>query len=52
MNRPDGRDLEILALRDRLTRMCEACHRINESLDAVLGYRYRPGTSHLSLPPA
>ena len=33
MNQPDGRDLEILALRDRLTRMCEACHRINESLD-------------------
>ena len=33
MNRPDGRDLEIQALRDRLTRMCEACHRINESLD-------------------
>ena len=33
MNRPDARDLEIQALRDRLTRMCEACHRINESLD-------------------
>ena len=33
MNQPDGRDLEIQALRDRLTRMCEACHRINESLD-------------------
>ena len=33
MNRPDERDLEIQALRDRLTRMCEACHRINESLD-------------------
>ena len=33
MNQPDARDLEILALRDRLTRMCEACHRINESLD-------------------
>ena len=33
MNQPDERDLEIQALRDRLTRMCEACHRINESLD-------------------
>ena len=33
MNQPDGRDLEVQALRDRLTRMCEACHRINESLD-------------------
>ena len=33
MNQPDGRDVEIQALRDRLTRMCEACHRINESLD-------------------
>ena len=33
MNQPDGRDREIQALRDRLTRMCEACHRINESLD-------------------
>ena len=33
MNRPDARDREIQALRDRLTRMCEACHRINESLD-------------------
>ena len=33
MNQPDARDLEIQALRDRLTRMCEACHRINESLD-------------------
>ena len=33
MNQPDGRDLEIQALRDRLTRMCQACHRINESLD-------------------
>ena len=33
MNQPDGRGLEIQALRDRLTRMCEACHRINESLD-------------------
>ena len=33
MNRPDARDLEIQALRDRLTSMCEACRRINESLD-------------------
>ena len=33
MNQPDGRDREIQALRDRLTRMCQACHRINESLD-------------------
>ena len=33
MNRPDGRGLETQALRDRLIRMCEACHRINESLD-------------------
>ena len=33
MNQPDARDLEVQALRDRLTRMCEACHRINESLD-------------------
>ena len=33
MNQPDGRDLEIQVLRDRLTLMCQACHRINESLD-------------------
>ena len=33
MNQPDARDREIQALRERLTRMCQACHRINESLD-------------------
>ena len=33
MNQPDGRNLEVQALRDCLTRMCQACHRINESLD-------------------
>ena len=33
MNRPDERDLEIARLRERLTRLSEASHRINESLD-------------------
>ena len=33
MNRDDARDLEIQALRDRLTRLSEASLRINESLD-------------------
>ena len=33
MNRPDERDLEIARLRERLSRLSEACLRINESLD-------------------
>ena len=33
MNRDDPRDLEILALRDRLSRLSEASLRINETLD-------------------
>ena len=33
MNRDDARDLEIQALRDRLSRLSEASLRINESLD-------------------
>ena len=33
MNRDDERDLEIQALRDRLSRLSEASLRINESLD-------------------
>ena len=33
MTTGDTRDLEIQALRDRLTKLCEACRRINESLD-------------------
>ena len=33
MNEPDQRDLEIQALRERLTRLSEASLRINESLD-------------------
>ncbi|MCY4108487.1 MAG: hypothetical protein OXG11_05595, partial [Chloroflexi bacterium] len=33
MNRDDPRDLEMQALRDRLSRLSEASLRINESLD-------------------
>ena len=33
MTQPDDRDQQIRALRDRLSKLCEACHRINESLD-------------------
>ena len=33
MSRPDERDQELEALRDRLSKLCEACLRINESLD-------------------
>ena len=36
MTTGDTRDLEIQALRDRLTKLCEACRRINESLDLDL----------------
>ena len=33
MNRDDARDLELQALRDRLSRMSKASLRVNESLD-------------------
>ena len=33
MTQPDARDRQVEALRNRLSKLCEACRRINESLD-------------------